>query len=90
MSVNKNVVVAMLCLIPTATLLFFVGFNNDCLKESEAKLLFEKAVQLEKNGDLKGAHLKYKVIDANACTNYKLRGEAFNKAVEIKKVLTKL
>ena len=47
MSAKKNVVVAILCLIPTATLLFFVDFNNDCLKESEAKLIFEKAVQLK-------------------------------------------
>jgi Flp pilus assembly protein TadD len=89
MSAKKNVVVVILCLIPTAIILFFVDFNNDCLKESEAKLIFEKAVQLEKNGDLKGARIRYKVIDANACTNYKLRGEAFNKAVAIQKVLIK-
>jgi hypothetical protein len=88
MSVKKNVVVVMICLIPTVFILFFVDFNNDCLKESGAKLIFEKAVQLEKNGDLKGARIRYKVIDANACTNYKLRGEAFNKAVAIQKVLT--
>ena len=34
MSVKKNVVVVMICLIPTVFILFFVDFNNDCLKES--------------------------------------------------------
>jgi phosphotransacetylase len=88
-STKKNAVVAILCLIPTVVLLSFVTFNNDCLKENEAKVIFEEAAQLEINGDLKGSRIKYKIIDANACTNYKLRGEAFNKAVAIQKVLLK-
>ncbi len=90
MSYKKNTIIIILCLIPTAAILTFVALGNDCLKESEAQAIFEQAVKLEENGNLKGARLKYKVIDGRACTNYKLRGEAFNKAVIIQETLRKL
>ena len=90
MSYKKNTIIVILCLIPAAAILIFVALGNDCLKESEALAIFEQAVKLEENGNLKSARLKYKVIDGRACTNYKLRGEAFNKAVIVQEALRKL
>lgn len=89
MSSKKNAVIAILCLVPTVALLSFLAFDDNCLKENEANVIFEKAAQLEMRGDLKGARIKYKVIDVNACENYKLRGQSFNKAVAIQEVLKK-
>ena len=87
MSSKKCAIIATLCLLPTVALLSFVAYNDDCLEEHEAKIIFEQAIQLEKNGDIKDARQKYKVVDANACTNYKLRSDAFTKAVELQRLL---
>lgn len=90
MSYKKNTIIVILCLIPTAAIITFVVLGNDCLKKSEAQVIFDQAIKLEENGNLKAARLKYKIIDGRACTNYKLRGEAFNKAVIIQEKLKKL
>lgn len=90
MSTKKSLAIVVICLVPTVVILSLAIFNKDCLEESDAKYIFEQAVKLEIAGNLKDARIKYKLIDANACTNYKLRGDAFNKAVAIQKVMEKI
>ena len=48
MSFKKGAIIATLCLLPTVALLSFVAYNDDCLEEHEAKIIFEQAIQLEK------------------------------------------
>lgn len=84
---KKNLTLVLLCLIPTALLVLFSIYGDDCLDDKSALALFDQAAQLEKQGDLKGAYLKYKIVDVRGCENYELSGRAFNSAVEIRKVL---
>ena len=87
MIVKKNLALVLLCLTPTVLIVLFSIYGDDCLDEKSAAALFDQASWLEKQGDLKGAYLKYKIVDVTACENYKFSERAFNRAVAIKEVL---
>jgi len=87
MIVKKNLALVLLCLTPTALLVLFSIYGDDCLDEKSAAALFDQASQLERQGNLKAAYLKYKIVDVTACENYEFRAHAFNRAVAIKEVL---
>lgn len=89
MIVKKNLALVILCLVPTALVLFYSVVSEDCLDEKDAVILYDQAVQLEKISSLKDAYIKYKIVDVTACENYELRANAFNRAVAIKEVLNK-
>lgn len=87
MIVKKNLALVLLCLTPTALLVLFSIYGDDCLDEKSAAMLFDQASQLESQGNLKDAYNKYKIIDVTACENYELRASAFKRAVAINEVL---
>ena len=87
MIVKKNLALVLLCLVPTALVLLYSVVSEDCLDEQGAKVIFDQAVQLEKDGNLKDAYIKYKIVDAMSCENSELRAKAFDRAVAIKEAL---
>jgi hypothetical protein len=87
MVVKKNLALVLLCLTPAALLVLFSIYSDDCLDEKSAAALFDQASQLERQGNLKDAYLKYKIVDVTACENYEFSERAFNRAVAIKEVL---
>ena len=66
MIVKKNLALVILCLIPTALILFYSVVSEDCLDEKDAEILFDQAAQLEKIGSHKEAYFKYKIVDVAA------------------------
>ena len=80
---NRILIVA-ICLIPLLAIVLFILLGNDCLNESDAQPIYEKALELERDKNYKEAYHQFKHIDAYACSNYTLRSMSFNKAVEIK------
>ncbi len=89
MIVKKNLALVLFCLVPTALVLLYSVVSEDCLDEQGAKVIFDQAVQLEKDGNLKDAYIKYKIVDVTVCENYDFSARAFDRAVAIKEVLVR-
>lgn len=63
---KKNLALVLLCLTPTALIVLFSIYGDDCLDEKSAAALVNLASQLENQGNLKDAYLKYKIVDVTA------------------------
>ena len=81
---KKRITIVAISLIPLLTVTLFILLGDDCLSETEAQSIYERAVKLESEKSYKEAYILFKRIDGYACSNYTLRGMAFNKALGIK------
>jgi len=69
--------------------MWFAVAGSECVDRSAAEEMFERAIQLEEEGNFERAYNIFKNIEGLSCENSDVRAAASNKAVEIRKVLSK-